>query len=194
MWWPKMINLKLFTDSILAGWIPRIQNANPKVDSWVQLPSIYFDEIKNLEANFIFNFDETIILSLAKLLPNFYRKIFTSFNSAFATQAQQFEESIMNQTLWNNKHITKNIGKKKETLFFRNWVRSGVNKVRDLKFVNGVLDEEYIFRKIADKSNIYCELALVKKALYPFKTALQTKIVKYKICRNTLDQKTFRKH
>ena len=59
--------------------------------------------------------------------------------------------------------------KQRETLFFKNWIKAGFVFVKSLRFVDGVLDETYIYDKIIDKRNIYCEILTVKKALIPYR-------------------------
>ena len=54
-----------------------------------------------------------------------------------------------------------------------NWIRSGVNKLGDLCFVNGLLDETYIHQKINNKQTVYVEIILMKQALRPFKEVLK---------------------
>lgn len=78
----------------------------------------------------------------------------------------------MDQSLWGNKFFTHSISNKKNVLFLRNWIRSGVRKVKDLSFTNGILDTNNTYRKILYKDNIYCELLLVKNALLPFQQAI----------------------
>ena len=65
---------------------------------------------------------------------------------------------------------------KKNVLFLRNWIRSGVNKIGDLGFIDGVLDEKFIFNKIKIKTNIYAEISIVKKALRPYKAYLNNMV------------------
>ena len=50
-------------------------------------------------------------------------------------------------------------------LFLRNWIRSGVNKVRDLCFVDGKLDVDRMYDKIVHKGNIYTEILTVRKSI-----------------------------
>ena len=57
----------------------------------------------------------------------------------------------MNQSLWGNKFITHDVGCKKNVLFLRNWIRSGVREVGDLTFTNGVLDERSMYHRIICK-------------------------------------------
>ena len=39
-------------------------------------------------------------------------------------------------------------GIRKVLLLLRNWIRSGVNRISDLEFIDGKLDENYIYQKI----------------------------------------------
>ena len=43
-------------------------------------------------------------------------------------------------------------------LLLRNWIRGGVNKVRDLCFVDGKLDTDWMYDKIVHKGNIHTEI------------------------------------
>ena len=77
--------------------------------------------------------------------------------------------------LWGNVIFTQynNRTKHDETLFFKNWINAGFHFVKSLKFINGALDETYIYDKIIDKRNIYCEILSLKKALSPYKYILR---------------------
>ena len=92
---------------------------------------------------------------------------------AFVSKKSYFESTIMNQSLWGNKFITHNVGCEKNVLFLRNWIQSGVWKVGDLIFTNGVLDERSMYQRIMCKRNIHCEIMLVKKALSPYQQSLR---------------------
>ena len=167
-----MIDLKTFITAIRSSWITRIRDANIDTDAWAQLPKIYFDELIQLDSNLLFNFDETVRIPNMENIPYFYKNAFIGFNSAYADDNTTFQENIMNQFIWCNKFFTFNNGNKKNVLYLRNWIRSGVRKISDLSFVNGVLDMNSTYYKILDKTNIYCELLLVKDALYPFREAI----------------------
>ena len=67
-------------------------------------------------------------------------------------------------------HITSG---KKNVLFLRNWIRSGVRVVGDLMFTNSTLDVQFAYQKIACKQNIHCEIMLVKHALKPCEQILK---------------------
>ena len=103
----------------------------------------------------------------------FYKSVFCCFNDVFVSDLETFKDNIVNECIWGNKFITIRQGVKKCVLFLRNWIRSGVNKISDLKFVDGKL-EKYIYQKIGFSGNILIEAFLVKKnALLPYQNELR---------------------
>ena len=58
-------------------------------------------------------------------------------------------------------------------MYLRNWVRSGIKKVGDLRFINGKIGEAYLHQIIQRQTNIHSELMLVKKAWNHILTCLQ---------------------
>ena len=68
----------------------------------------------------------------------------------------------MKETLWGNNNFKVSA---KKVLYFVNWVQSGIIRVRDLKIVNGKLDERYIMQTLKKKHNCYCEVMQIKQAL-----------------------------
>ena len=75
--------------------------------------------------------------------------------------------------MWGNKYVVNIANGKKNVLFLRNWIRSGVRVIGDLRFKNGILDEQFAYQKIACKQNIHCEIMLVKHALQPYQQILK---------------------
>ena len=106
-------------------------------------------------------------------LSSFYKDVFRCFNKVFVSTLDEFKENIVNQCIWGNKFITFGQGNKKCVLFLRNWIRSGVNKISDLKFIDGKLNENYIYQKIGFSGNILQEVFLLKNALLPFQNELR---------------------
>ena len=70
-------------------------------------------------------------------------------------------KNIVNQCIWGNKFITFRQGNKKCVLFLRNWIRSGVNRITDLEFTDGKLDENDIYQKVGLSGNILREVLLL---------------------------------
>ena len=164
-----MIDTKLFFDSLHARWITRILEADPDGDSWVQIPRLLLGSVRVDGYNMRFNFDESVCFSQVESLLSFYKNALQCFNKAYVSDESTFQQSILNQPLWGNKYITHYVGCKKSVLFLRNWIRSGVRIVSDLPFINGILDENAMYTMLDNKKNIYCEVMLIKTALYPYR-------------------------
>ena len=79
----------------------------------------------------MFNFDDSVLFSNIEQLPPFYKAMLKCFNKAYVSHRAVFVNTIMNQPLWGNKFITKMTRRKKNVLFLRNWIRSGIRKVGD---------------------------------------------------------------
>ena len=95
-----------------------------------------------------------------------------SFNKALVTDEFEFIGNIWNQPLWGNKYVTAHLAGKKNVLFFRNWIRSGIRKVSDVLFMNGILDENHINQKLVYKQNMYAEIMTMEDALRPYQQHL----------------------
>ena len=97
--------------------------------------------------NFKFNFDESVSFPDAQRIPLFYRQAFTYYNKALVSDKDLFENTIMDQSLWGNKYVVNIANGKKNVLFLRNWIKSGVRVIGDLMFKNGILDEQFAHKK-----------------------------------------------
>ena len=65
------------------------------------------------------------------------------------------------------------MNRKKNVLFLRNWIRSGIRNVGDIMFVNGIPDADYIYQKLVCKENMYSEIMMVMEALRPYQQVLK---------------------
>ena len=72
-----------------------------------------------------------------------------------------------------NKFITISINRKKNVLFLRNWIRSGIRNVGNIMFVNGIPDADCIYQKLVCKENMYSEILMVMEALRPHQQVLK---------------------
>ena len=96
------------------------------------------------------------------------------FYKAFVKNRDDFTSYITDEYLCGNKFFVKcEKGKTMVLGFLWNWIRSGVNKVRDLCFIGGILDMDSIYDKIVHKGNIYTEILTVKEALSPYQDYLK---------------------
>ena len=168
-----MVDIKSLFESFKAGWIKRLESSDPVIHSWSQLAMFNFHALGQCDTNLYYNFDDNVVFNEVNSLSSFYKDVFCCFNKVFVSTLDEFKENIVNQCIWGNKFITFRQGNKKCVLFLRNWIRSGVNKISDLKFIDGKLNENYIYQKIGFSGNILREVFLLKNALLPFQNELR---------------------
>lgn len=168
-----MIDICTLFMSFKAVWISRLLKCNPYVHSWSQIPYVYYEPFLMCNTRLVFNFDDKIYFPELEHLNTFYKEVFLCFNKAFCSDGDTFRNKISNQCLWANKHIYVRRKNGKCCLFLRNWIRSGVNLISDLEFVNGKLDVNFLLRKIRCKSNIIAEISILQRALQPYQDILR---------------------
>ena len=134
-----MIDIRSMFMSSKAAWVSRILRSNPSVHSWAQLTN-YLKAFLQSNKELIFNFDDKVNFPELQLLNSFYKDVLACFNKAFIKEREEFVTGIREEYLWGNNFTVKARHGKNMALFFRNWIRSGVNKVSDLHFVDGKLD------------------------------------------------------
>ena len=158
--------------ALRAMWANRVLSAET---DWTFYGKAYYNIFgpENLFLNF--NFTDCKQLSLIRTIPTFYQNTILSFNKSKEAKIPTNLQDLLNQVYWGNVIFTQynNRTKQEETLFFKNWINAGFHFVKSLKFINGALDETYIYDKIIDKRNIYCEILSLKKVLSPYKYILR---------------------
>ena len=70
----------------------------------------------------------------------------------------------MTSAFMGNKYVTAHVAGKKNVLFFRNWIRSGIRKV-SVVLTNAILSENHINQKLIYKQNMYAEIMTTKDRL-----------------------------
>ena len=163
-----MIDPQLFFDSLVANWINRILNADPNLQGWVQLARVFLKPFDLEGLHVRFNFDDSVLFPKIEELTPFYRRMLKCYNKVFVTEKSDFIKTTMHQQLWGNKFITISINRKKNVLFLRNWIRSGIRNVGDIMFINGIPDAHYIYQKLVCKENMYSEILMIMEALRPY--------------------------
>ena len=181
----RIAGIQAFFDSLLANWVNRILDAERNVHGWVQLPRLFLKpfDIDGLDVRY--KFDDSVNFPRVESLPSYYKRMIKSFNKAFVTDELEFIGNIWNQPLWGNKYVTVHVIGKKNVLFFRNWIRSGIRKVSHVLFMNGVRNENHINQKLVYKQNMYAEIMTMKDALRPYHLnhiiVLQVSLLKQKL-------------
>ena len=84
------------------------------------------------------------------------------------------KENIAEQGIWGNKFLSVRKRNYKCVLFLGNWIRSGVNRIGNLRFVDGKVDTNFMYQKIRQRRNILSEILIVREALLPYQGTLRS--------------------
>jgi len=168
-----MIDVNMLFMSLKASWITKLLSANPCLHNWAQLPYKYFKPFLECNTNLMFNYDSSVEFDDLNCLNSFYKDAFLCYSNATAVDFENFKAHIASQCIWGNKFITVKRGKKKCVLLLRNWIRSGISKISDVRFANGVLDGSYVYKKVKKHTNIWSEIFLLQTALLPYREILR---------------------
>ena len=160
--------------ALKASWVLKILNSN---EIWSSLGKHFLNLIPEYTIVKL-NFENHNSFPDLKKVPQFYQDVIVSFNKSKICPKPSVKEDFLNQVLWGNRHITirKPNTNVYTTIFFKEWFSSGIIFVRDLKFSDGVLDENFIYNKIIDKRNIFSQVITLRKSLKPFRELLDTHI------------------
>ena len=163
-----MIDVESFFGALKASWVNRLSEQNNC--SWKLIPLSYFENISPNFSVFQMNFDRETIFPIIKNIPEFYTQVLINYNKSKLNTLDSIVDNLGDQIIWGNKFFleTKSNGKKICTLYFKHWISSGIIYIKNLLFVNGKIDENFIYNKIQNKRNIYIEIQLLKKALHPY--------------------------
>ena len=167
-----MVDTKSLFMSFKAVWITRLLNSDPTIHSWAQITHFNYKPFLECNTQLVFNSDDKVNFPDLNQLSPFYREVLCCFNKAFVIDIDGFKEDIANQCIWGNKFICIRKRSTKSVLFLRNGIRSGVNKVGDLKVVDGKLNIDCLFQKIRLQANILAESLLCRDALSPYQNEL----------------------
>ena len=149
-------------------------NCDPTIHSWAQIANLYYKPFLESNSNLIFNLDDSVHFPDLENLSQFYKEVLIAFNSAFTTDIEGFKENISEQCIWGNKFLCIRKRNHKCVLFLRNWIRSGVNRIGDLRFLDGKLDTNFMYQKIKQRRNILSEILIVREALLPYQETLRS--------------------
>jgi hypothetical protein len=85
-----------------------------------------------------------------------------------------FKDTFREQIIWGYRFLTYDDKKNKTTLYFRQWIEVGIVKKNNLQFNIAKLDENFIFRKLKCKSDIFRQILLLKRCLASFQYVLES--------------------
>ena len=108
------------------------------------------------------------VLPLLNTFPDFYKEVIQAYtNTTNLSKPLNIvdRDTILGMPLWGNQNViyVRFVHSAKKSLFFYNWIKSGVFNIGDLKFDNNSLDEQHIHNTISNKANIYAEIIMLKQ-------------------------------
>ena len=161
-----MLDMDAFFISIKAAWLPKILY---ECDTWSCIAQMHVLSIADTTSITNFHFDKENCLDKINALPTFYKDVISSYANANKYPKPVTKQQILELPLWGNKHISiyNKTTKGTTTLLFNEWTVKGIHHIRDLKFIDGKLDQAFIENIITNKRDIWRQMALMKKALKP---------------------------
>ena len=164
----KMIDIESMFYAVKASWAVRLQNAD-ECDLWTMVARYHLKYNDDLMFLFRLNCTSKTSLSLFKKLPSFYQEVVTSFNMAKCINKEVFLNTILDQPIWGNDFIKCIVNGKEKPMVFKSWMNCKLMKIRNLKFIDGVLDDTFIFNTVSNHINVMSEISSLRKALKPYR-------------------------
>ena len=135
-----MIDINSYFKAIKVTWIKRLMNSD---SNWSVIGNHLINEFggRNLLLR-ITTSDNNYINNL----PVLYKQIFQACISTNKLEHCEInsEHTLLRQPIWHNIHIQY----KRKTLYFKKLIKKNIIFIKDLKFVNGILDETYIYTRL----------------------------------------------
>jgi hypothetical protein len=125
-----VFHVKLFFDSLKMSWVNKLNNSD--IACWKNIPLYYINKLgmgmNVFNCNCKFKQINNQCYNTIKGFPYFYYKLFKIwFDTKHALNKEDIS-SRYNQVIWNNNAVQLN----NKTLFFRDWIKSGIIFIRDL--------------------------------------------------------------
>ena len=163
-----MIDMDVFFISIKAAWLPKIVY---ECDTWSCIAQMHVLSIADTTSITNIHFEKENCLDKINALPTFSKDVIFSYAKANKYPKPVTKQQSLELPLWGNKHIISIYNKTTKgttTLLFNEWTVKGIHHNRDLKFIDGKLDQALIENIITNKRDIWRQMALMKKALKPW--------------------------
>ena len=169
-----MIDIESQFNAIKAAWVPRILKC--KTQNWCNIPIYYLqkygDDFNLLKSNLINIKSSPYLLTL----PLFYQQVILSYCNSNIIDQQIFRSTIFDQPLFGNRYFTFNFKNSCQTIYFSNWIKSGVKTLKDILIENGKINIEFLYRKINNTQNIISEISRLQKCLAPYNDIIRNNI------------------
>ena len=167
-----MTDVESLFDSIKAAWVARILNSDD-TETWSNFAKYYLNRLGNNMFVLRLNFNTIDMFPKLRLLPRFYQEVILSFNKSKTVKAIENRDDLLNKPLWGERHLKYSNKGKLVTPYFESWIQSGLIKVCNLTYNDdGRLDQNYIHRVLSNKTNVFSQISIISKILYPYRHML----------------------
>ena len=145
-----MIDIASKLKAMKASWVYKLKNED---SDWNVLGNEYLNSLGENNLTLYYNFTNSKQFPLISSIPIFYQNMILAYNEAKTIITPDSHLQLLDEVLWGNVLFTcyNGMSRQHETLFFRNWVSSGIITVRCLKFTDGHVDEQYVYNTISVK-------------------------------------------
>ena len=149
----KMINFENLVNAVKAAWVVRLVQSTDH-DIWNVVAKSYLKY--HIQENFVFklNCSGKCSFSLFSHMPVFYKEVIQAFNKAKCITKEVFIKTIFDQPIWGNDHVNVMFQGHNTVLYFDRWITSGLLKIGNLRFIIGILDEQFIYNWVGNKTDI----------------------------------------
>jgi len=161
-----MVDVKSQIEALHASIIRRLMD-NTSGD-WKLIPRMYLNSLGNDFLILKMHFKNSSDSPCLKHIPLYYRKVILSWHKAGGGNVSEplTPEEVKNHIIWGSSHVINHRSKKRSTtLYFKNWINSGIIYVRDLLDENNCINEKNILDKLRDKKDCLVEIYKVKNAI-----------------------------
>ena len=163
-----MIDIESMFQAVKCSWAVRLFNAD-EYEIWPTIARNVYNLHRDDFLIFKLNFTNCKTASFIRGIPLFYQQVLLAFNKAKCMTYEHFHDNIFDQPIWGNDFVNCDTESGKNmTLFLQEWVNDGVIRIGNLRFIDGILDENFVYQKIRKKTNILAEVTRIKKALRPY--------------------------
>ena len=138
----EMIDINSHFKAIKVTWIKRLMSSD---SNWSVIGNHLINQFAR--QNLLLRIT-TSDINYINNLPVFYKQIFQACISTNKLEHRDIksEYTLLRQPIWHN--ILVHIPYKRKTLYFKKLIEKNIIFIKDLKFVNGILDETYIYTRL----------------------------------------------
>ena len=164
----KMIDIESQFHALKAAWIPRYLSDRENPSAWCIFPNLYFGYFGTADEILKMNFTNKNQFPRFENIPSFYQEIIIGFNMTKHVIHPSTTGELLDSLLWGNQAFTYSICSKRFVLADYNLCENHILRVRDLKFVESKLDQNYLLNRLRNKSSLFTVIKHIITALRPY--------------------------